>query len=48
MITTKGQIIDINGKTKGVKIWATITIITIITMIILIFVPIIKHVFFKM
>ena len=40
--------IDINGKTKGVKIWATITIITIITMIILIFVPIIKHVFFKM
>jgi membrane-associated protease RseP (regulator of RpoE activity) len=40
--------VDINGKKKGVKIWATITIITIITMIILIFVPIIKHVFFKM
>jgi membrane-associated protease RseP (regulator of RpoE activity) len=39
--------IDIKGKKKGVKIWATVTIITIITMVILIFVPIIKHVFFK-
>ncbi len=40
--------IDINGKKKGTKIWATITIITLVTMAILIFVPIIKHVFFKM
>jgi len=39
--------IDINGKKKGTKIWATITIITLVTMAILIFVPIIKHVFFK-
>jgi hypothetical protein len=39
--------IDINGKKKGVKIWAAISIITVITMAILIFVPIIKHVFFK-
>jgi membrane-associated protease RseP (regulator of RpoE activity) len=39
--------IDINGKMKGVKIWATISIITLITMIILIFVPMIKHWFFK-
>jgi membrane-associated protease RseP (regulator of RpoE activity) len=39
--------IDINGKAKGVKIWATITIITIATMIILIFVPIIKHLLLK-
>jgi len=39
--------IDINGKKKGMKIWATITIITIITMVILILVPIIKHLLFK-
>jgi hypothetical protein len=39
--------IDINGKDKGIKIWATISIITVITMIILIFVPIIKHLLFK-
>jgi membrane-associated protease RseP (regulator of RpoE activity) len=39
--------IDINGKKKGTHIWAIITIVTLITMAILIFVPIIKHVFFK-
>jgi len=39
--------IDINGKKKGVKIWAAISIITVIVMAILIFVPIIKHIFFK-
>jgi membrane-associated protease RseP (regulator of RpoE activity) len=39
--------IDINGKDKGIKIWATISIITVITMIILIFIPIIKHLIFK-
>ncbi|MGV8086673.1 MAG: site-2 protease family protein [Candidatus Woesearchaeota archaeon] len=39
--------IDINGKKKGTHIWATITIITLITMAILIFVPIIKDIFFK-
>ncbi|MGV8141046.1 MAG: site-2 protease family protein [Candidatus Woesearchaeota archaeon] len=39
--------IDINGKTKGVKIWATITMVTIVVMIILIFVPIIKHLLLK-
>jgi membrane-associated protease RseP (regulator of RpoE activity) len=40
--------IDINGKDKGVKIWSTISIITLVTMILLVFVPIIKHVVFKM
>jgi membrane-associated protease RseP (regulator of RpoE activity) len=39
--------IDINGKTKGVKIWTIITLVTIVTMIILIFVPIIKSLLFK-
>jgi len=39
--------IDINGKKKGTHIWATITIITLITMAVLIFIPIIKHIFFK-
>ena len=39
--------IDINGKKKGVKIWAIITIVTIATMVVLIFVPIIKHLLLK-
>jgi len=39
--------IDINGKKKGMKIWATITVITIVVMLVLILVPIIKSVFFK-
>lgn len=39
--------IDINGKAKGVKIWATVSIITLVTMILLIFVPMIKHLLFK-
>lgn len=39
--------IDVKGKTKGIKLWATITMIVIVAMIILIFVPIIKHIFFK-
>jgi membrane-associated protease RseP (regulator of RpoE activity) len=39
--------IDIKGKDKGIKLWSTISIITIVVMIILIFIPIIKHVLFK-
>jgi len=39
--------IDINGKKKGTKIWATISIMTLVVMAILIFVPIIKSVLFK-
>jgi len=40
--------IDVKGKDKGIKIWSTVSIITLIVMILLLFVPIIKHVFFKM
>lgn len=40
-------LVDINGKKKGMKIWATVTIVTIIVMLILILTPIIKSVFFK-
>ena len=38
--------IDLNGKAKGTKIWVAISIITLVTMAILIFIPIIKHIFF--
>jgi membrane-associated protease RseP (regulator of RpoE activity) len=37
------SLVDIHGKKKGIKIWATVTIVTIITMVILLFVPIIKN-----
>jgi len=40
-------LIDTNGKKKGMKIWAAITVITIGVMLVLILVPIIKNVFFK-
>lgn len=40
--------VDINGKKKGIKIWATITIVTIAIMVVLIFVPIIKNLLLRL
>jgi membrane-associated protease RseP (regulator of RpoE activity) len=39
--------IDINGKKNGTRVWATVSIVTLVIMILLLFVPIIKHVLFK-
>jgi membrane-associated protease RseP (regulator of RpoE activity) len=39
--------VDVHGKNKGVKIWSTVSIITLVIMILLIFIPMIKHVIFK-
>ena len=40
-------LIDTAGKNKGIKVWIVISFIVLITMLILVFVPIIKNVFFK-
>ena len=39
--------IDVKGKSKGIKLWITISIITLVVMLVLLFIPIIKSLLFK-